>query len=71
MATITGTTTAKQLFKTTFVVFAQSEAEGKQEIRDLLAALQPDKPLPQMRWKLAPRERQPTGPVCPGVQYAL
>ena len=54
-----------------FLVYAPSNEEAKKSLDTVLGAMQPELPLPSLRWSTAPAVQQPDGPVFPGIQAVL
>lgn len=71
IATFTRNVAIAPLANQSFVIFAPARENAEQYVHAILGALQPGKPpiLPgAICWQEAPHQRQPDGPVRPGVQ---
>jgi len=53
---------------TSFLVYAPNSEDAKRSLETVLGAMQPDLPMPAIRWSTAAKEQQPDGPVLPGIQ---
>ena len=71
IAKIAGKPQTTQLTNVSFVIFAPNQNEAMTLMTHALQAMQPGLPPPSITWQLAPKERQPRGPVHQGIQYVL
>jgi Zn-dependent protease with chaperone function/tetratricopeptide (TPR) repeat protein len=71
LATLNTGSAPREIARYSYLIFALNQQEAGEHLSRILVALQPQLPPPvpsSITWRKAPKERQPLGPVRPGVQ---